>query len=409
MSMWSDTNPKGGDSDNNLLSKIAQAQSAVAGANVTSVNGLTGAVVLAIPTALANFLDETADADAVIYHTGGTVEALRVIGATGFVQLTTARFHRTASTDLLAFLGGSTKSNGAFCELYGQDHPTGLGGATFSIHDGGNFRLRSAPTDSTASVLRWQIVGTTGNIEHTPVWADAGTVFRAVKIDVVNNASAANSRLTSWQVATVEQAWVDKDGTIGSIKNMYLTGGSASDGWFGQSSANSYVAINNGGIGGIRGSSNFFIQIDSNGDQGDREFGVYHDSSAPGGGTPLFRVFETGNATLTNNLTLVNAVMGQSVLTYAGTVDVDFDLAANRTLALTGDVIFTTSNRAAGKSEVVKILCDGSDRGFTFPATWIFIGAAAPATIAAGKTAILSLICFGTTDADVLAVYTVEP
>jgi hypothetical protein len=96
-----------------------------------------------------------------------------------------------------------------------------------------------------------------------------------------------------------------------------------------------------------------------------------------------------------------------STLTYAGTTDIDFNSAANiRTLSLTGDVTFTTSNKAAAKSRVIRILSDGTIRNFTFPA-WKFQGTA-PTTIAAGKTAMLSLLAFGTADTDILAGYTVE-
>lgn len=97
-----------------------------------------------------------------------------------------------------------------------------------------------------------------------------------------------------------------------------------------------------------------------------------------------------------------------STLTYAATVNIDFDSDDYRSLALTGNVTFTTSNRAAPKSVTIKILADGSIRSFTFP-SWIFVGAAAPASIAANKTAVLSVTCFGTTDALIVATYFVEP
>lgn len=97
----------------------------------------------------------------------------------------------------------------------------------------------------------------------------------------------------------------------------------------------------------------------------------------------------------------------QTALTYAATTDVDFNLSASRTLALTGNVTFTTSNKAASKSVSIKILADGSIRTFTFPA-WKFLGAAAPTGIAASKTAILSLTCFGAADTDIVAAYAVE-
>lgn len=98
-----------------------------------------------------------------------------------------------------------------------------------------------------------------------------------------------------------------------------------------------------------------------------------------------------------------------SNLTYAATVDLDFDADDYRSLTLAGDVTFTTSNRAAPKALSIRIIGDGSLRTLTFPAGWKFIGAAAPANIAANKEAILSITCFGAADADVRASYAVEP
>lgn len=97
-----------------------------------------------------------------------------------------------------------------------------------------------------------------------------------------------------------------------------------------------------------------------------------------------------------------------STLTYAATTDIDFSLADYRSLALTGNVTFTTSNRAAPKTVTVKILADASIRTFTFPA-WIFVGNAAPASIAANKTAVLTVTCFGSADTDCVAAYSAEP
>lgn len=97
-----------------------------------------------------------------------------------------------------------------------------------------------------------------------------------------------------------------------------------------------------------------------------------------------------------------------SILTYGATTNIDFASTDNlHTLSLTGNVAFTTSNRTATKSRVIRILSDGSAHTFTFPA-WKWIGSAAPTTIAANKTAILSLLSFGTADTDIVASYNIE-
>lgn len=63
-----------------------------------------------------------------------------------------------------------------------------------------------------------------------------------------------------------------------------------------------------------------------------------------------------------------------------------------------------TSNASAGQVIEIRMTGDGSDRTLTFPATWDFVGIK-PTGIAAGKVAMLSLRSFGTTDADVVAIY----
>jgi hypothetical protein len=120
--------------------------------------------------------------------------------------------------------------------------------------------------------------------------------------------------------------------------------------------------------------------------------------------TPTLLTLATGTMLAADNVYIT-----QTTLTYASTTNIDFSLAGTRKESLTGNVTFTTSNLAAGRSVVVKILCDSSARTFTFPGSWIFVGAAAPTGIAANKTGILSLTAYGTTDADVVAAYAVQP
>lgn len=97
-----------------------------------------------------------------------------------------------------------------------------------------------------------------------------------------------------------------------------------------------------------------------------------------------------------------------TTLTYAATTDIDFTLADYRSLTLAGNVTFTTSNRAAPRARTIRIIGDGSSRTLTFPAGWIFLGAAAPTALAANKIAILSVTCFGANDSDVVAAYSAQ-
>ena len=106
---------------------------------------------------------------------------------------------------------------------------------------------------------------------------------------------------------------------------------------------------------------------------------------------------------------LPNIQLYHSTLTYAGSVALDFNGDGFQTVTLTGVIEFTTANLAAGRSKTIRIIGDSSSRALTFPLGWKFIGAAAPATLAANKIGILTLTSFGTTDANVVAAYAAEP
>ncbi len=106
--------------------------------------------------------------------------------------------------------------------------------------------------------------------------------------------------------------------------------------------------------------------------------------------------------------TFANITLTHSTLTYASTTDIDFAGNGYQTETLTGNVTFTTSNLTAGRSKTIRIIGDSTERNLAFPG-WVFVGAAAPSTIAGGKTAILTITSFGTTDGACVAAYAVEP
>jgi uncharacterized protein YjiK len=116
----------------------------------------------------------------------------------------------------------------------------------------------------------------------------------------------------------------------------------------------------------------------------------------------------SGAVTVTPPLVATNIVLTPNTTTYAATTNLDFALNSLTTVTLAGNVTFTTSNLAAGRSVTVRVISDASLRTFAFPG-WVFIGAAAPASIAASKTGVLTLTSFGTTDADVVAAWAVQP
>lgn len=142
-------------------------------------------------------------------------------------------------------------------------------------------------------------------------------------------------------------------------------------------------------------------------------------SSLPTGGTTgqvLSKVsdddYDADWTTLVIRTTSVNGLqpaLSFAPITYGATVDLD--LAAldgqYRTITLTGNITFTTSNRAAGRTVVIRLLPGASERTLTFPADWVFVSVI-PTTIAANKTAILSLTFFGTNNSDCIATYSVQ-
>lgn len=99
-----------------------------------------------------------------------------------------------------------------------------------------------------------------------------------------------------------------------------------------------------------------------------------------------------------------------STLTYGASVAVDFAALDGqaRTITLSGNLELTSSNLAAGRRTVIRMLPGASQRTLTFPVGWVFVSTK-PANIAANKSGILSLTAFGTTDGDVIAAWAVQP
>lgn len=106
-------------------------------------------------------------------------------------------------------------------------------------------------------------------------------------------------------------------------------------------------------------------------------------------------------------VTLGNSIRQFSEITdgyYSSIVNIDFQ--AQRMLNLgtiSGNIQFTTSALSPGLSVVVRFTADGTARNLTFPAWNFFVPT--PATITANKVGVLSLLSWGTTDAEVDAAW----
>ena len=88
--------------------------------------------------------------------------------------------------------------------------------------------------------------------------------------------------------------------------------------------------------------------------------------------------------------------------------EIDFANSQMQTRSIAANTTFTATNMSNGLMKTIRILNGANSATLTFPAAWKFVGTK-PAEIAANKTAILTLVCFGNTEADVVAAYAVEP
>ncbi len=99
----------------------------------------------------------------------------------------------------------------------------------------------------------------------------------------------------------------------------------------------------------------------------------------------------------------------QEQIAFAGNVVLNFQTFGSKRITLAGDVAFSAVGFGFGTRLELRILCDGTARNLTWPAGWKFVDAAAPASIAANKAALLQLWAFGIAESDVIAHYVVQP
>jgi hypothetical protein len=103
------------------------------------------------------------------------------------------------------------------------------------------------------------------------------------------------------------------------------------------------------------------------------------------------------------------APVGSSLGT-SGTIDLDMAVldGTYQMISLSGDPTFTTSNRAAGRTVTLRLAAGGSSRTLAFP-SFVFVGSAAPTTLAANKVGVLTVTFFDTSDANAVAAWAAEP
>ena len=115
------------------------------------------------------------------------------------------------------------------------------------------------------------------------------------------------------------------------------------------------------------------------------------------------------DVTINETLALKRLRMLQEALAFASNTVLNFGTFTSKRITLTGDIAFSAVGGLFGSTMTVRITCDATLRNLNWPAGWKFVGSAAPASIAANKTALLQLWAFGVNESDIVARYLVEP
>lgn len=110
----------------------------------------------------------------------------------------------------------------------------------------------------------------------------------------------------------------------------------------------------------------------------------------------------TGALTMDGQAVLGAAAGHGSALSVSGATTIDLN-ADYLTHELAGDVDYSTTNRAAGRTTTVRLLPGAADRQLAVRSDWTFVGTDPPTTLTAGTVYILTLVAFGTAEADVVA------
>lgn len=120
-------------------------------------------------------------------------------------------------------------------------------------------------------------------------------------------------------------------------------------------------------------------------------------------------IASSGTAAAWGAVAPITRTVGTGLAT-TGTVNLDLATlnGTSQWIVASGNLTFTTSNLTAGRDFNMRIDAGGSSRTIAWPA-WIPLGAALPTTLASGKTLVLSIESWGTTDANVTAAVAVQP
>lgn len=89
-------------------------------------------------------------------------------------------------------------------------------------------------------------------------------------------------------------------------------------------------------------------------------------------------------------------------------ITLDFTGAGHITHNLTGNTTYTVNTATYGTGRTLTVrITTAATRLLTFPSSWVFLGPR-PSAILANNTGVLSVTCFGTTEADCVAAWAVS-
>lgn len=116
--------------------------------------------------------------------------------------------------------------------------------------------------------------------------------------------------------------------------------------------------------------------------------------------------------TLQRLIAIVRALVSPAVVLTpavgAVVLDLSPSLALDRTCTTAADLSVTTNNRSSGLGASLRIVNSGGGViNLSWP-SWVVVGSALPATLAAGKTLMVSVRAYGTAEADVVAACAVQ-
>jgi hypothetical protein len=261
----------------------------------------------------------------------------------------------------------------------------------------------NAPSGFAGNLLDLQVNGTS----RFKMSAPQPTGFR-ITTDIINFIACDNS--VGIQLSAGSSLVVDSIGV--KIGNTYITGNAANaleqrNGANAQTSRiyNTYTSDTNFERAKIDWASNILRIGTEKGSAG----GTARDMELQTDGTTRLSITSAGEIVASGRLLVSTMAFTGTTITYAAQVTLDLAAITGSycTISLTGALQFLTSNRAGGRQVTIRLICDSTARALTFPAGWVFVGTK-PSTIAASKTAVLSLTYFGTADSDCVAAYGVQ-